>query len=368
MALAGGVSIRVPTVAGYLYQEGGMELADGHCRTFDAQASGTLFGDGVGVVVLKRLNDALVAGDQILAVLKGSAINNDGSLKVSYTAPSVVGQSQVIERALENAGVSAASVSYIEAHGTATELGDPIEVAALTKAFRKYTEDRGYCAIGSVKTNVGHLDRAAGISGLIKAVLALQHQEIPSSLHFVSPNPEIDFARSPFYVNTRLAPWVRGAEPRRAGVNSLGMGGTNAHVVLEEAPPQDRQVGESRPLQLLTWSARTPQALEAQTTNLLRYLEEHAEEPLADVAYTLQVGRQRFEHRRTLVCRTRDEMLAALRRDRWRQRKETRQERGVAFLFPGMGEQFRGHGMAIVYARDLLPARDRARVEAACSA
>src|SRR5947209_7524110 len=201
LALAGGVSVRVPTLCGHLYQEGGMESPDGHCRTFDAQAKGGMFGDGVGVIVLKRLADALADGDQVLAVLKGSAINNDGALKVSYTAPSVAGQAEVVHAALEQAGVDAETISYIEAHGTATELGDPIEVASLTKAFRRQTDQVGYCAIGSVKTNIGHLDRAAGASGLIKTVLALQHGEIPASLHLQTPNPEIDFANSHFYVN-----------------------------------------------------------------------------------------------------------------------------------------------------------------------
>ncbi|HLG78665.1 MAG TPA: SDR family oxidoreductase, partial [Ktedonobacteraceae bacterium] len=237
MALAGGVSVRVPPVAGHLYEEGGMESPDGHCRTFDADARGGMFGDGVGLVVLKRLEDALQDGDTVYAVIKGSAINNDGSLKVSYTAPSVVGQTEVVSMALETAAVHPESIQYLEAHGTATELGDPIEVTSLTKAFRLQTQKKQYCAIGSVKTNVGHLDRAAGVSGLIKIVMGLRHQQIPASLHYHTPNPAIDFENSPFYVNTALAPWEPNLNglPRRAGLNSLGMGGTNAHVVLEEA-------------------------------------------------------------------------------------------------------------------------------------
>ncbi len=344
IALAGGVSIRVPTVAGYVYQEGGMESADGHCRAFDAQASGTLFGDGAGVVVLKRLADALADGDEIVAVIKGSAINNDGALKVSYSAPSVTGQAQVVEQALRNAGVGAESISYVEAHGTGTELGDPIELAALNKAFRQYTEQQGCCALGSVKTNIGHLDRAAGISGLIKTALALQHREIPPSLHFTHPNPEIDFAHSPFYVNTRLAPWEPREGVRRAGINSLGMGGTNVHIVLEEAPARSTRSRESRSPQILLWSARTPQALEAQTNQLLRYLEEHPEVPLADIAYTLQVGRRRFAWRRMLVCDSYEEALTGLRQRLWEEREEAQQQRSVAWLIGGMGEQFSGMG------------------------
>ena len=236
LALAGGVSVRVPTIAGYLYHEGGMESPDGHCRTFDAQARGSLFGDGAGAVVLKRLSEAIEDGDLIYAVIKGSAINNDGSTKVSYTAPSVSGQAEVVHTALVHAGVDASSISYIEAHGTATELGDPIEVASLTRAFRLQTDQTDFCGLGSVKTNIGHLDRAAGVAGLIKVALALYHQQIPPSLHFQTANPEIDFEQSPFHVITRLTSWPRGEKPRRAGINSLGMGGTNAHAVLEEAP------------------------------------------------------------------------------------------------------------------------------------
>ena len=236
MALAGGVSVRVPTRVGYVYNEGGMESPDGHCRTFDAQAKGTLFGDGVGVVILKRLEEAIADGDPICAVVKGSAINNDGSCKVSYTAPSVIGQTEVVTTALTAAGVDADTLQYVEAHGTATELGDPIEISSLTKAFRTQTDRVGFCALGSIKTNLGHLDRAAGVSGLIKTVLALQHEELPPSLHYQSPNPEMDLEHSPFYVNTQLSPWTRGKTPRRAGINSLGMGGTNVHLILEEAP------------------------------------------------------------------------------------------------------------------------------------
>ena len=342
LALAGGASINIPSVGGHLYEPGGMESPDGHCRTFDAQAHGSMFGDGVGVIVLKRLSDALEDGDFIHAVIKGSAINNDGSQKVSYAAPSIAGQAEVVLAALANANVSAESISYIEAHGTATELGDPIEVASLTKAFRTHTARTGFCPIGSVKTNVGHLDRAAGISGLIKTVLSLQHELIPPSLHFQSPNPEIDFAHSPFFVNTQLRSWPRGEEPRRAGVNSLGMGGTNAHVVIEEAPLPEPS-SQSRPWQLLLLSARSEQALTQMKQNLCTFLRQQTDENIADVAFTLQRGRQRFEYRAALLCRDRSEALHLLE-ERVSQidRIEARLDRPVAFLFSGVGEQYIG--------------------------
>jgi acyl transferase domain-containing protein len=334
MALAGGVSVRVPTKRGYLYQEGGMESIDGHCRTFDAKATGSIFGDGVGIVVLKRLSDAIADGDTIHAVIKGSAINNDGSLKVSYSAPSVTGQAEAIKAALLNADVSAESISYVEAHGTATELGDPIEITALTKAFRTDTERQQYCAIGSVKTNVGHLDRAAGVSGLMKTTLALEHEEIPPSLHYQSPNPEITFASSPFYVNSRLTPWPRSSRPRRAMVNSLGMGGTNAHVILEEAPMQTPS-SASRSSQLFVLSARSESALQQSISNLQNYLERHPDAKLADVAYTLQVGRRRFEHRCTFVCGTQAGALQALSTGTGLHiRKEQRTGRPLILFFP----------------------------------
>ncbi len=340
LALAGGSSIQVPSVQGHLYEPGGMESPDGHCRTFDAKAKGSMFGDGVGVVALKRLSDALEDGDNILAVIKGSAVNNDGSLKVSYAAPSVVGQAAVVQAALANADVSAESISYVEAHGTATELGDPIEMASLTKAYRTQTDRVNYCAIGSVKTNVGHLDRAAGVSGLIKTVLALRNEQIPASLHYQSPNPEIDFERSPFFVNTHLRPWLRAATPRRAGINSLGMGGTNAHVIVEEAPLREPS-GPSRPWQLLVLSARTETALEQIKQRLRDALQQEPEGNLADIAYTLQVGRRRFERRSVLLCRSGEEAqnlltgpLPIL--------TENRTDRPVAFLFAGVGEHYVG--------------------------
>ncbi len=346
IALAGGVSIRVPTVSGYLYQEGGMESPDGHCRTFDAQARGSIFGDGVSMVALKRFSDALADGDTIYAVIKGSAINNDGSLKVSYSAPSVAGQAEVVELALANAGVDAASISYVEAHGTATELGDPIEVASLTRAYRTHTDQSGYCGLGSLKTNIGHLDRAAGTTGLIKAALSLAREQIPPSLHYESPNPEIDFEESPFYVNTQLRPWKRGEQPRRAGVNSLGMGGTNAHVVLEEAPLPEPG-SPSRPWQLLLLSARTETALEKMTANLHTHIQQHEDGVLADIAYTLQVGRSAFEHRQVMVCAERGEALDMLQTAPGSQAGvikgyQTKRDRRVAFLFPGVGEQYVG--------------------------
>ncbi len=312
MALAGGVSLKSRQGSGYTYSEGAIFSPDGHCRAFDAGARGTVFGSGSGVVLLKRLDAALRDGDTIRAVLKGSAINNDGALKVGFTAPSVDGQAEVVAAALEAAGVSPESITYVEANGTGTPLGDPVEVAALTQAFRRGTERTGFCALGSVKTNVGHLNAAAGIVSLIKTVLALEHRQIPPSLHFTEPNPQIDFAASPFYVNAWLADWTVADGPRRAGVSSFGIGGTNAHVILEEAPPAP-PASPSRERQLLLLSARTPAALEAATRNLADFLDAHPEQDLADVAWTLQVGRQVFEHRRFVVSEAIEDAVAALR-------------------------------------------------------
>jgi acyl transferase domain-containing protein/acyl carrier protein len=344
LALAGGVGIILPQKSGYFYQEGGIVSPDGHCRTFDAEAQGTVRGSGVGIVVLKRLADALADGDAIYAVIKGSAINNDGALKVGYTAPSVDGQSRVITEAQAIAGVAPETISYIEAHGTATALGDPIEVAALTRAFRTGTAKTGFCAIGSVKTNVGHLGAAAGAAGLIKTILALHHQQIPPSLHFHAPNPNIDFAASPFYVNTRLTAWPRHEYPRRAGVSAFGIGGTNAHLVLEEAPHRPASA-PSRPWQLLLLSAKTATALDAATAQLTAYVQQTPAVPLADLAYTLQVGRRPFPHRRMLVCRDYADALHALH-DSAGGRILTRYAepgtRVVTFMFPGQGAQYAG--------------------------
>jgi len=342
MALAGGVSIRVPQKTGYVYQEGGTLSPDGHCRAFDAQAKGTTIGNGLGVVVLKRLSEAIADGDCIHAVIKGSAINNDGSRKVGYTAPSVDAQAEAIAEAIMFAEVEPETINYIEAHGTGTALGDPIEITALSKVFRARTEKKAFCAIGSLKTNIGHLDAAAGIVGLIKTVLALKHQSIPPTLNFEQPNPQIDFANSPFYVNTTLSHWKAGLSPRRAGVTSLGMGGTNAHVILEEAPVLPAS-SPSRPWQLLILSAKTKSALEAATINLVQHLTQHPELNLADVAHTLQVGRREFNHRRMVVCRDIEDAVNALEtRDTQRVFNYLQEpcNRPIAFMFPGQGAQY----------------------------
>ncbi|HEX6290282.1 MAG TPA: SDR family NAD(P)-dependent oxidoreductase [Herpetosiphonaceae bacterium] len=341
MALAGGVSINVPHKAGYLYQHGGILSPDGHCRPFSADAQGTLFGSGVGVVLLKRLQDALDDGDTIYAVIKGTATNNDGALKASFTAPGVEGQVEVIACALANAGVRPRAISYVEAHGTGTTLGDAIEVLALTRAFRS-AKQRQYCALGSVKSNIGHLDTAAGISSLIKTVLALRHKQIPPSLHFDQPNPKIDFANSPFYVNTALSDWPSADGPRRAGVSSFGFGSTNAHVILEEAP-QPEPSDPAAPWQLLLLSARSDAALETMTENLAAHLRAHPEQNLADVVYTLQIGRQAFSHRRALVCRDRQDALDALESHDAQRLLTSAQEssdRPVVFMFSGQGAQY----------------------------
>jgi amino acid adenylation domain-containing protein len=311
-ALAGGVSVKIPQVIAAPYEEGGIDSLSGHCRAFDASADGTVWGNGVGLVVLKRLEDALADGDPIRAVILGSAINNDGAHKVGFTAPSIEGQAEVIAAAQTRAEISPDTVTYIEAHGTGTPLGDPIEVAALTRAFRPSTERNGFCALGSVKTNIGHLGAAAGVAGLIKAVLALEHRQIPPSLGFATPNPAIPFAASPFYVQTQLADWPRSETPRRAGVSSFGMGGTNAHVVLEE-PPSTAPAEPSRTWQLLTLSARSEAALEAAAGRLADWLDRHTDADLADIAWTLQTGRRAFSCRRIVLCRDVEEARQALR-------------------------------------------------------
>jgi acyl transferase domain-containing protein/acyl carrier protein len=344
MSLAGGVSIRVPHKVGYLYQEGGIVSPDGHCRAFDAKAQGTVPGNGVGVVLLKRLADALTDEDYIHAIIKGSAINNDGSVKVGYTAPSVEGQAEVIADAHAIAGIEPETITFIETHGTGTSLGDPIEFTALAQVFRASTSKKAFCAIGSVKTNLGHVDAAAGVAGFIKTVLALKHKLLPPSLHFEQPNPKINFADSPFYFNTALSKWKANGTPRRAGVSSFGIGGTNAHVVLEEAPPPVSCRAE-RPWHLLVLSAKTNSALEAATTNLVEHLKQHADLDLADVAYTLQVGRRHFGCRRFLVCHDSDDAINGLEKLNPKrvftalQEKET-QDRPVVFLFPGQGSQY----------------------------
>ena len=349
MALAGGVALSLPGRSGYVAHEG-IFSPDGRCRAFDAEANGTVSGRGVGVVVLKRLAEALEDGDHVHAVIRGWAMNNDGALKAGYTAPSVDGQAEVVAMAQAMAGVDAETISYVEAHGTGTPLGDQIEVAALSEVFRETTQRSGFCALGSVKTNIGHLDIAAGVAGLLKVVLALEHRFLPPSLHFSTPNPHVDFAATPFYVQSEGREWQgAGAAPRRAGVSSFAMGGVNAHLVLEEAPPPEPS-GASRPHQLLVWSARTPSALATMTARLAEHLSGAAgpassPEALADVAHTLRLGRRPFEHRRALVCRCGDDVPALLRGEhpsRLLTGRPRPEGATVAFLFPGLGNHYVG--------------------------
>jgi len=351
IALAGGVAVSVPQKKGYWYQPGGIVSPDGHCRAFDAQGQGTVVGNGLGIVLLKRLADAIADGDRIEAVIRGFALNNDGSGKVGYTAPSVDGQARAVRSAQQMAGIEPETIGYIEAHGTATALGDPIEVAGLTKAFRERTAKRQFCAIGSLKSNVGHLSSAAGVSGLIKCVLAVKHGQIPGTLHYEKPNPEIDFANSPFFVASSLIDWPLRQGPRRAGVSSFGVGGTNAHLVLEEAPTL-LSSAPGAATQVLVLSARTAGALERMTDNLAAHLEAHPELDLADVAYTGQVGRKAFAHRRCVVfdIAQRDELLRALKtRDPVRVSTGYTElvERPVVFMFSGQGTQYVGMGQGL---------------------
>ena len=345
MALAGGSSITCPPNSGYLAQEGSMLSPDGHTRAFDAEAQGTVFSDGAAVVLLKRLGDALRDGDTIHAVIRGAAVNNDGAVKASFTAPNAAGQAAVIAMALDDAGVSARDISYVETHGTATPLGDPIELEGLTKAFRRSTGDTGFCAIGSLKSNVGHLVMAAGAASVIKTALALSERRLPPSLHFRSPNPRLGLADSPFVVNDTLRSWQTNGGPLRAGVSSFGVGGTNAHVVLEEAPersPSDVATGP----QLLLLSARTPNALSQAAARLADHLAAHPDGNLADTAWTLANGRKAFAQRTHLMAHSTADAVAGLRDIAAAAlcRACADPSPRMVFLFPGQGSQYAGMG------------------------
>jgi acyl transferase domain-containing protein/thioesterase domain-containing protein/acyl carrier protein len=359
MALAGGVTIEIPHGVGYHYKEGEVLSPDGHCRTFDHRSKGTVFGSGAGVVVLRRLKDALRDGDPIRAVIKGSAVNNDGSRKVGYLAPSVDGQAACISEALELADISADTISYVECHGTATPVGDPIEIAALTQAFRASSDRKGYCLVGSVKTNIGHLDTAAGVASLIKASLSLENRTVPPSLNFEAPNPRLDFDSSPFKVAAKATEWTRGATPRRAGVNSLGVGGTNAFVVLEEAPERPGSPKDPSP-QLLLLSARNRKALDGNAQRLAAWLRENPQAELADVAFTLKAGRRAFEQRRVLVARDAAEAIALLEspdpRRVYTHAHEIERPQ-LVFMFPGGGAQYVHMGRGLYDAEPVFRAQ-----------
>jgi acyl transferase domain-containing protein/acyl carrier protein len=348
IALAGGISLTFQDRAGYLYEDGMVRSPDGHCRPFDAGARGTMGGNGVGIVVLKPLKEAAADGDNIRAMIKGSAINNDGARKVGYTAPSVEGQVEVVRSALKAAGIEPESVTYLETHGTGTILGDPVEIEALKQAFN--TDKKGFCGIGAVKANIGHLDAAAGAAGFIKTVLALEYRMIPPLVNFQTPNPQIDFENSPFYVNTQFKKWENEIYPLRAGVSSFGLGGTNAHVILEEWPRKREHKTGRREYQLILLSAKTQPALEKMSLNLARYLQENPHLYLQDVAYTLQVGRETFQHRRMVVCSCIDAAIESLSGSNPGKVCSSLVEDGkqqLIFMFPGLGCQYVNMGRDI---------------------
>ncbi|CCH57117.1 amino acid adenylation domain protein [Fibrisoma limi BUZ 3] len=341
LALAGGASVTSPVNSGHLYQEGAMMSRDGHTRSFDAAGTGTVFSDGAGVVLLKSAEAARRDGDRIFAIIKGVGVNNDGGGKGSFLAPNAEGQAGAIRNAMEDAAVAPASVQYVEAHGTATPLGDPIEIEGLKLAFGPQTESQ-YCALGSIKSNIGHLTQAAGVAGFIKATLALYYRQIPPSLGYDKPNPAIDFADSPFYVNTKLTEW-ESTSVRRAGVSSFGVGGTNVHVVLEEAASTIPESGPGRPFELITWSARSAASQDAYAYVLADHLGGQMQHQLADVAYTLQTTRPDFTYRRFVIAATSSELIDALLADnssvmQAKRLEETPDE--VVFMFPGQGSQY----------------------------
>ncbi|WP_010250887.1 type I polyketide synthase [Acetivibrio cellulolyticus] len=343
VALAGGVSFQISRNEVFFYQEGGIGSADGHCRAFDSKANGTVSGSGLAVLVLKRLEDAIEDGDHIHAVIRGIGVNNDGSEKNSFTAPNVEGQAECIAEAIEMSGVDPETISYIDAHGTGTDLGDPIEISALTKAFRAHTKKKQFCAIGSVKTNIGHLVTAGGLASLVKTVLAMKHRVIPPSLNFEEANPKIDFLNSPFYVNTKLSRWETDGYPLRAGISSFGIGGTNTHVIIEEPPKAKASEESARPWQLITFSAKTAAALKKMTEDLAQHIRKNPDVNLADIAFTLKVGRRNFNHRRMVVCKDTKDLLSKLESLNGEQvfsRFQKPREQPVVFMFPGEESQY----------------------------
>ena len=367
MVLAGAATVRVPHTRGYLAEPGNVHSLDGHCRAFDADGKGAVFGSGVAAVLLRRLDDALDAGDHIHAVIKGTSITNDGARKLSFTAPSVTGQARAMVEALTLADVAPDSIGYVECHAAGTAVGDPLEIQALTRAFRTATARTGFCAVGSVKTNIGHPEQAAGLAGLIKTAFALEHREIPPSLHFVAPNPAIDFAASPFFVNTQLRDWTTQSQPRRAAVNSLGIGGTNAFAVLEETPtltPVPKDV--TRALHALTLSAKSEEALSAYVERFRAFLHCHPDADVADLCYTSNVSRSQFEHRLAVIGASAGELEAKLDRIAAQRSSHSGKPRhdGVAFLFTGQGAQHPGMAAELYQAhpafREVLDRCDEA--------
>ena len=352
MALAGGSSIACPPRSGYVSQEGSMLSPDGHTRSFDADARGTVFSDGAAVVLMKRLSDALRDGDPIYAVIRGVAVNNDGGIKASFTAPSSAGQAAVITMALANAGVEASSISYVETHGTATPLGDPIEIEGLSQAFRPNTNERGICAIGSLKSNVGHMVMAAGAAGVIKTALALAERRLPPSINFHANNPKLDLGQSLFFVNDSLRAWTFDGGPLRAGVSSFGVGGTNAHVVLEEAPQREPSDAADGP-QLLLLSARSEAALGHAVEQLDAHLATQPDAQLADIAWTLCKGRKVFAHRTHVVANSIDDAAKRLQELATSSFAKTalNPAPGIVFMFPGQGSQYAGMGREL-YAKE----------------
>lgn len=357
MAIAGGAHIDLPQEKGYLHENGSFSSPDGYCRAFDSDANGTPFGNGLGVVLLKRYKDALRDHDHIYSIIKGSATNNDGAEKAGYTAPSTIGQSRVIIEALDYAGIPANTIGYVEAHGTGTALGDPIEIAALTAAFQRDTAEKGFCYIGSLKPNIGHLDRAAGIASLIKAALILYNKKIPPTINFITPNPNINFPNSPFVVNTSLRTWEESQHPHRAAVSAFGIGGTNAHIILEEPPLQQKKAPLYKKYYLLPFSARTHNALYELLTNFLSYLKQNPDIPLTDFAHTLQTGRKSFEIRVCILAATVAETISNITETLnsfATKILKTQSSQKIVFICPGLGEQHLNLGKDLYFKEKIF--------------
>ncbi|MBV1882891.1 MAG: SDR family NAD(P)-dependent oxidoreductase [Pseudomonadales bacterium] len=346
MAIAGGSTVLLPQKRGYIFRDGEILSPDGHCRPFDAKSAGTVFGSGAGSVVLKRMDDAIADGDTIHAIIRGTAINNDGAQKIGFLAPSVDGQAGAIAEALSISGIDAGDVSYIETHGTGTQVGDPIEFEAINQVFKDATDKRDYCRIGSVKSNIGHLGEAAGAAAIIKVILALQNRQIPASLNYESPNPQLALDDSPFIINSKLTPWESDG-PRIAGITALGAGGTNAYVLVEEAEEEDETEPTAHHRQLLVLSAKSSAALNNASRNLAAFLRQNPDHDLADVAHTLQVGRRAYSYRRALACSNHDEAITRLESSDSKQFVDaqcTDHEPSLVFMFPGGGAQYAGMG------------------------